>query len=525
MISEYMGKKICIGGYIIPKKGSTVSAFQIRYGGYKGMVVVHPEKICSEDMLLRPSMDKFDSSHDLIEVVGSSLHTNPSSLCREFISLLSYLGVEDAVFLTLTKSYKQELADMTVDVKKALHYLKRYKKVNPMFVETFRTMLTGHKTAMKEPYIVYISVYILKMLQYMEMHELKSKCNIPIEKSITAFGVIDELGVLKEGEIFVSFENYEKKKYNVVWGPVMITRQPMVYPGDIQMVKAVDHPQLHYLRNVIVFSQFGDRPLPSQLGGGDLDGDKFVVVWDPTLFPKKTCPPLVHQRVEEENTDVTINKVCRFFLEYMENDQLPRISSAILAHLDPPVIPDISISQTIRKILWDNSNLTKNLTTVTNETSIDNADSWKLKSDHEEVLETLALLHASAVDYQKTGVAVHYDDIPMISFPHYLVSASGSLNGGHHSKRILGQIYDGCTLPEDPSLQSFLPDPEILKDSTYKEYVWKPKKSLRDMSRRSRRSRRTSTWRLIVRFLLVNLWLNQRENTRKKFRNVLIVKN
>jgi hypothetical protein len=68
---------------------------------------------------------------------------------------------------------------------------------------------------MKEPYIVYISVYILKMLQYMEMHEFKSKYNIPIEKSITAFGVIDELGVLKEGEIFVSFENHEKKKYNV----------------------------------------------------------------------------------------------------------------------------------------------------------------------------------------------------------------------------------------------------------------------------------------------------------------------
>ena len=36
-----------------------------------------------------------------------------------------------------------------------------------------------------------------------------------------------------------------------------------VHPGDIRPVKAVDREHLRHLKNVIVFSTKGDRPLPN----------------------------------------------------------------------------------------------------------------------------------------------------------------------------------------------------------------------------------------------------------------------
>ncbi len=45
-----------------------------------------------------------------------------------------------------------------------------------------------------------------------------------------------------------------------------------VHPGDIRLVNAVDNSRLRHLVNVIIFSVKGDRDLPNQLGGGDLDG-------------------------------------------------------------------------------------------------------------------------------------------------------------------------------------------------------------------------------------------------------------
>lgn len=53
--------------------------------------------------------------------------------------------------------------------------------------------------------------------------------------------------------------------------------------SDIQVVEAVDHPALRAsgLVNVIVFNRKEEgRDLPSKLGGGDLDGDLFTVIWD-----------------------------------------------------------------------------------------------------------------------------------------------------------------------------------------------------------------------------------------------------
>ena len=69
-----------------------------------------------------------------------------------------------------------------------------------------------------------------------------------------------------------------------------------MHPGDIQYANAVDIPALKHLQNCIVFSQHGERDFPSQLSGGDLDGDIFNVIADSTIIPPRTVDPADYPR-------------------------------------------------------------------------------------------------------------------------------------------------------------------------------------------------------------------------------------
>lgn len=80
-------------------------------------------------------------------------------------------------------------------------------------------------------------------------------------------GVPDEHAVLQEGEIFCQWQDPEdsSSKPSVVTGDVMICRAPAMHMGDIRRVRAVDHPRLRHLVNVIVFNVRGNRDLPNQV--------------------------------------------------------------------------------------------------------------------------------------------------------------------------------------------------------------------------------------------------------------------
>lgn len=63
----------------------------------------------------------------------------------------------------------------------------------------------------------------------------------------------------------------------------MLTRNPCKLPTDVRKLRAVEHPRLRSFTDVILCSIRGPRRLVDFLAGGDYDGDKVTVFWDPLL--------------------------------------------------------------------------------------------------------------------------------------------------------------------------------------------------------------------------------------------------
>lgn len=179
-----------------------------------------------------------------------------------------------------------------------------------------------------------------------------------------------------------------EKGGHIITGNVVITRSPALHPGDVQCVSAVDVPlesPLRALHNMVVFSSHGQRDLPSQLSGGDLDGDLYNVIYDEALYPKRLAqaadyptPTPIDIGRPVERSDMT-----DFFVRFMENDNLGLI--AIL-----------------HQIMADRSNA----------------------GTFDPVCVALAELHSTAVDFSKTGIPVGPRAWLMIS-SYCVLTASG----------------------------------------------------------------------------------------------------
>ncbi|KAJ1551705.1 hypothetical protein HK096_003853 [Nowakowskiella sp. JEL0078] len=99
------------------------SAYQIRFGGCKGMVAVDPT-LKGDELHIRPSMRKFDAptSHNF-EIVKTSRIARQAYLNRQLILILSHLQIPDAVFLELQNQHRIDLNLIATNKEVALKIL------------------------------------------------------------------------------------------------------------------------------------------------------------------------------------------------------------------------------------------------------------------------------------------------------------------------------------------------------------------------------------------------------------------
>ncbi|KAM0932075.1 putative RNA-directed RNA polymerase [Dioscorea sansibarensis] len=325
--------------------GETPSAFQIRYAGCKGVIAVWPGNNDGIHLSLRPSMNKFESSHNVLEV-ASWTRFQPGFLNRQIVTLLSSLGVPDNVFARMQDSMISKLNQMLIDVDVAFEVLttscSEQGNVAAMMLSAgFKPQTEPHLKAM------------LSCIRSAQLGDLLAKARIFVPMGRWLMGCLDEVGVLEHGQCFIQasipsltncFSKHgskfsgSKNDRHVVVGTVAIAKNPCLHPGDIRILEAVDIPALHHLVDCLIFPQKGDRPHANEASGSDLDGDLYVVTWDECLIPpgKRSWVPMDYTPAEAKlmPRSVTHRDIIDFFTKNMVNENLGVICNAHVVHAD-----------------------------------------------------------------------------------------------------------------------------------------------------------------------------------------------
>ncbi|XP_057961725.1 probable RNA-dependent RNA polymerase 1 [Malania oleifera] len=316
----------------------TPSAFQIRYGGYKGVVAVDPTS--SKKLSLRESMFKYESQNEKLDVLAWSKY-QPCFLNRQLVTLLSTLGVSDHVFEEKQREAIKQLDSMLKDPLKAQETL----ELMPIGENTNilkEMLMCGYKPD-DEPFLS----MMLQTFRASKLQDLRTRARILLPNGRAMMGCLDETRTLEYGQVFVQFsssarracyddspfmcsDSRSNRQTRVIEGKVVVAKNPCLHPGDVRVLTAVNVPALHHMVDCVVFPQKGVRPHPNECSGSDLDGDIYFVCWDHELIPPQQIQPMDYTppppiRLDH---DVTIEEVEEYFADYIVNDSLGTIANA-----------------------------------------------------------------------------------------------------------------------------------------------------------------------------------------------------
>ncbi|KAJ7083229.1 RNA dependent RNA polymerase-domain-containing protein [Mycena epipterygia] len=266
------------------------AVFQIRLGGIKGTLTRCPDdlfdQICGspgKKIAYRRSMVKYNDGPHLLEIQYISKPPKHGRLNRQFIVLLLTLGIPLAVFEELLQMQLDEIDKITTHREKALECVDGEvdAEANGFYQELYGILLAGHD--MNEPYLA----TLLRRFQTTSRQALRQKLNISVKGSGNLLGVVDHCGILEEGEVYINLP----AKGGPQVGPVAVMRNPAYDPSGIRVLEAVNRPELKHLTNCIVFAASGSHSETDRMGGGDLDGDQYFVIFNPSLIPERSAPP------------------------------------------------------------------------------------------------------------------------------------------------------------------------------------------------------------------------------------------
>ncbi|KAM5351031.1 hypothetical protein ACJ41O_003754 [Fusarium nematophilum] len=304
-------------------------AFQARIGSAKGMwiVDVDDDGLDEDDWIeTYPSQRKWecdfeDIHHRTFEVREWSRELRPAALNQQFIPVLEAQApqshrMREAIANHLVNGLREEIggqiAAMTHPTnlrvwmhrgfdRSTLGHVPFLGELPERDEDAVSYMLDAGFDATKCEYLR----DLVWSMQKRQADQIKAKMNIRIPRSTYAYMVVDFTGTLEEGEVQLAFSSKfqaDGESDTLLDGiDILVARAPAHFVSDIQKVKAVFRPNLKRLKDVIVFSSKGRSPLADLLSGGDYDGDKAWVCWDPQIVAnftnaaKPVEPDLVQQ--------------------------------------------------------------------------------------------------------------------------------------------------------------------------------------------------------------------------------------
>ncbi|KAF9650744.1 RdRP-domain-containing protein [Thelephora ganbajun] len=390
--------------------------FQIRFQGCKGMVSVDYRQ-SGRELVIRPSMIKFQAP-EWSEIEIARAFDRPSSfyLNRPLIMVLECLGVKYKVFKEYQDGAVQQAEDSRRDFERAGRLLESFGLGASFRLSSIMYHL--HKLGVpmqKDPFFKHLMDFAINHV----LRELKHHARIPIP-GYTLVGVADVHGWLQPDEVFACIVNQQTKGLEYLEGDMIITRSPVIHPGDVQIVRAIGQPppgspfEKEPLPNAVVFSIKGDRPVPSKTGGGDLDGDVYNIASLIDLPIRRMYTAAAYTEAPKKllGRKCTMDDVADFVTDYINSDVLGLVAINWL-------------------IIADQS-----------EESIFDEDCM-----------TLAQLHSDAVDYPKSSTPVPLEKIPKLKFKarpdwNQPETMNDSKSADYYeSQRAIGRLFRAIELP------------------------------------------------------------------------------
>lgn len=398
------------------------SAFQIRYRGAKGVVSVCPTSLVTAvlgeaDLGLRPSMVKFEGNADYCELEVCSVSTSlRCHLNRELIPVLCTRGVPPQRFVEQAERATEQLRSANTNAT-IIPLLRAYARHHRHLIELLEA---GYSC--DEPFLGAMIDGIKRRM----MSDMQRRFRIPIPGALRLMGIADESKQLPAGTVF--FQSRDPAIASGLPAPgsrIAIGRDPFMHPGDIRVLTLQDVPAsspLCDLFDVLVFSVDGEIPEPAKMGGGDLDGDLYIVLWQPDLMPTIDHPPMLYDVHVPNSRSLS----CGSISSADTSARSPASTVMVNSNITPEHYADFWLQ-------FAQSNILSSIANAHACWADKNPDGVRSK----ECLE-LARLASVAVDFAKTGVpAILPTQLRPRSWPHWMDHPGAQFQ----STSVLGQIH------------------------------------------------------------------------------------
>ncbi|CAI5497103.1 unnamed protein product, partial [Closterium sp. Naga37s-1] len=342
-----------------------------------------------------------------IEVNETTKEALPARLNRTVIALLERGGVPAHLFLDLVCSAAAAACAPVTEHKAAMKLLQESMRghkrvVDPRDVQLACRMLLS-SVDLRDAFIQ----RVLWRLQYAHIQGLASG-KVEVPHCYYLMGVADPSNTLAPNEIVVLLHD------GPVSGPCLVYRPPSLLVSNIRRLSAVHSPAVLSLlprssRFCVIFSTRGQRSVTDCMGGGDLDGDRFLVIMHPQIvsaFRERPLPP-----------------AC------------PSVSEPL-----PPLPCDPAVRERALIRCWLDGELYNRFHMGTaGNLHLAHMDRSPLGPDSPECLQ-LAALYELALDSAKTGHVVEgLGRYKVESYPHFMRSSTRTC---YHSTSLMGQMFD-----------------------------------------------------------------------------------
>lgn len=278
-------------------KDNIPSVWQIRFYGIgylcKGVVIVDFSETNKSVLSLRHSMIKVDVPRlkndkneeiNWLGIIETSINKKMGSLNKQVVTLLSSAVPKDEL-IQVQEDYINGVLNS------------RFNAIQALKIGAMTSQSSSMKSLLKKQAVTVLPKNYTSLVGNIESHFVKKstktdmegfvndRIHIPLASSRLLFGAAfpEKLNLyLKEGQCIVF------KEIGYHEGLVIVNRSPSYAPGDIRVLEAVKPPStdncFRKMSNVILFATQGNRPDPDKMSGGDLDGDKYLVIWDQRLL-------------------------------------------------------------------------------------------------------------------------------------------------------------------------------------------------------------------------------------------------